>query len=290
MAAVRGVKHVVVTRKADLAVTGDIDVIAAVRPQDIIPQRDVRRRAPDRYSVAGDLVHRVVDDLGSRRGDHDDSLLSVGVDEVVRHRTVERIVVVIGSLGSNANTVAVDVVGLDQRTLICVNTDSRIIVDPVTDDARRALNGVNSVRISEHHIVRGSAAFEHNAGTRRVVRDRAAGNEDAAVRNDPVPRIVVNPVAEPCREVRAPQRGQAVRVRDVDPVQSVVGRLGVNDRDRPGVSTSRFPPLRCFRTGRRRCFRSFPRRRDREPRTPVTVTPVSRVTDVPDSNSRPSWD
>src|SRR5205085_576290 len=63
LAAAGGDEVVVVAEEPGLAVVGDIEIVAAVRPQDVVLHLDVARAAVDADVVAGGRVEGVVDDV-----------------------------------------------------------------------------------------------------------------------------------------------------------------------------------------------------------------------------------
>ena len=79
----RGEQVVVIALKSALAVSGDVDVVTILRPQNVVSQRDVLRIIRDPHAVAGRHVKRIAGDPCPVGGIGDDTRRRIPVDDVV---------------------------------------------------------------------------------------------------------------------------------------------------------------------------------------------------------------
>ena len=107
-----GVQVVVVALEVELArVGGDVDIVPALGPEDVVLQLDAARGAVDEERIAGELVNRVVGEKDAVGALDAHAERGVGVDQVVGEERTAENVVDAGALDSNR--VVVDLVAHD---------------------------------------------------------------------------------------------------------------------------------------------------------------------------------
>ena len=186
------VQDVVIALEADLAVGVHIDIIAGLDPEDVVAQLHVLGTAVHEYSITDGLVHRVVDHLGRREvaATDDNPLVAVGVDQVVAHQAAKDDVL------QHADRVAVNGVALYRATVLSMNADIAVVIDPVAGSG--AAPQVDAIVVVMDDVLLDLGAvvgFDADLTRVRLAIDGVAGHQHVVLGLDATVRVVVNFIA-----------------------------------------------------------------------------------------------
>src|SRR5262249_41977612 len=195
----------------DLAVGGDVEVVAALRPDGVVADGRVVRAEVEADAVAGRQGDGVTGNVDQVRPVDDDAAAGVGVDQVV----VDRAAVVgdggVVGLGLDAQGVVVDGVAAGRAAVPEVNADADVGVDAVVGDAAAAAGvGGDALLAGVVHDVppRLGPAGEEDAVAAGVPH-AVARHQVAAVGGDAGAAVVVDDVAQSRVGVTGAQLGGA---------------------------------------------------------------------------------